>query len=80
MKQYTIYDEGIETDRRPCRYRFHRYIGQKVRHIKDPNDVYEIVDIGSSYYTTIRSKKEKGLLVGTPTTIYPVDRREYVSE
>jgi len=72
MRQYTIYDEGIEEDRRPCRYRFHRYIGQKVKHIRDTEDICEIVEIHSSYYTTIRSEKEKGLLIGTPTTIYPV--------
>ena len=78
LRQFSIYDDGIETDRRPCRYRFHRYIGQKVYHAKNPDDVCEIIEIESSYYTLIRSKKKGQIFIGTPTTIYPADKSERI--
>ena len=68
IKQYSIYDMDIETDRRPCRYRFHRYIGQRVN--TDRHGVCTITEIPGVYYTYIRSEKGEEL-VGTPTTIWP---------
>ena len=76
LRQFTIYDDGIETDKRPCRYRFYRYIGQEVYHTNDPNDICVVEEIESPYYTRIRSKGKGVLLIGTPTTIYPIDKSE----
>lgn len=53
MKQFTVYDDGIEQDHRPCRYRFHRYVGQLVN---SRFGVCEITEIISHYYTLIRDK------------------------
>ena len=68
IKQYTIFDMDIETDRRPCRYRFHRYIGQKVNTIR--HGVCTITEIPGPYYTYIKSAAGKEL-VGIPGTIWP---------
>lgn len=73
MKQYSIYDIDIETDRRPCRYRFHRYIGQRVR-FRD-GEIGTITEIPGIYYTYIIDRRGREL-VGTPTTISPVDEDE----
>lgn len=68
MEQLTIFDIGIEEDNRPCRYKFHRYIGQKV--CARNYGVCTVTKI-DTYYTDIKSAKGE-LLVGTPTTIYPI--------
>ena len=73
IKQYTIYDMDIETDRRPCRYRFHRYVGQKVK--MRNFGVCIITEIPGAYYTYIKDKKGQQL-VGTPTTIWPAEEEE----
>ena len=69
IKQYTIYDMNIETDRRPCRYKFHRYIGQKVR---TRFGICTITNINGPYYTDMKDEKGR-LLVGTPHDISPVE-------
>ena len=73
IKQYTIYDMDIETDRRPCRYRFHRYIGQKVH--TNRHGICTIVGISGAYHTDIRDEKGQ-LLVGTPYDLWPVEEDE----
>ena len=67
--QYSIYDMDIETDKRPCRYDFHRYVGQKVE--MRNQGICTITEIPGPYYTYIRSAAGE-LLVGTPTTIAPI--------
>ena len=69
MQQLTIFDIGIEEDHRPCRYNFKRYIGQKV--YTRNHGVCTITGMTNHYYTDIKSAKGQ-LLVGTPTTIYPI--------
>lgn len=59
--------------RRPCDYRFKRYIGQKVR-FRDRKGIYRITDIFPYYTYIINWKGEE--LVGTPYDIWPVDRSE----
>lgn len=75
--QRTVYDDGIENDRRPCRYRFPRYIGQKVYCYGFPDEVFTIIDIPSGYYTIIVSDKGRQF-VGTPTTIWPIREGEAI--
>lgn len=74
MKQYSIYDIGIETDRRPCRYDFHRYVGQRVRFFRS-GETGTITEIPGVYYTYVRTDRGRDL-VGTPTTICPVEEGE----
>ena len=68
--QYSLFDYQSQKHR-PCDYRFKRYIGQKV-HIRDY--IGEITEI-ESYYTTIYVEGH-GEFVGTPTTMYPVERED----
>lgn len=72
MKQFSIFDMDIDTDPRPCRYNFCRYVGQKV---KTKYGICTITRINGPYYTDIRSKKGE-LLVGTPYDIWPVEDDE----
>lgn len=66
--QYTIFDiHQRESKRKPCEYSFERYIGQKVF---CRGQVCEIIEI-EKYYTIL-----SGDMVGTPTTIYPVNEEE----
>ena len=67
--QLSLFDINIEEDSRPCRYDFHRYVGQKV-HTRS-HGVCTITDIPGEYYTHIRSEKGE-LLVGTPYDISPI--------
>lgn len=69
IKQYSVFDMDIETDHRPCRYRFHRYVGQEVR-FRNEKEIYVITEIPGPYYTYIKSAAGKKL-VGTPGTIWP---------
>lgn len=66
--QYTVWDI-VGPERKPCEYSFPRYMGQKVRFFRD-GDVGEIVQI-MPYYTYVQTKR--GILVGTPTTIAPME-------
>ena len=73
--QLTIFDWlGGYDDRRPCRYGFQRFIGQRVRVMigayNSPNrKTYkgEITEIGP-YYTLIRTDDGREL-IGTPTSL-----------
>ena len=69
MKQFSVFDMDIETDPRPCRYNFRRYIGQKVR---TDHGICTITRINGPYYTDIRSEKGERL-VGTPYDIWPIE-------
>lgn len=76
--QMTIFDMVPRKERRPCDYRFKRYIGQRVRFYRWPGEwsgVYRITAI-FPYYTYVKNWKGEEL-VGTPTTIGPVDKSEY---
>lgn len=66
--QYTVWDIP-SAERKPHEYSFQRYMGQKVRFWRD-GIVGEIVQI-MPYYTYVQTKK--GILVGTPTTIAPME-------
>ena len=74
MKQFSVFDIDVETDKRPCRYSFHRYLGQKVNTKK--HGICTIIGIDGSYYTDIRSEKGERL-VGTPYDIWPVEEEEH---
>jgi hypothetical protein len=63
MQQLTIFDADIETDRRPCRYKFHRYVGQKVSTTR--HGICTIRKINDSYYTYLETKDGE-LIMGTP--------------
>lgn len=66
--QISIFTGAVE-NRRPCDYGFDRYIGQKVQFISGiTGTVTEIHD----YYTFCET--DQGEMVGTPTTISPVER------
>lgn len=65
--QLDIFDIGIETDDRPCRYKWHRYVGQRVVCCGKPG---VITNIDSQYYTEVHTD-DKQILAGTPTTCYP---------
>ena len=59
--------------RKPCEYDFLRYIGQKV-------ELWRLGKVGvitkiEPYYTYVLADGEE--FVGTPTTICPVDKKEY---
>ena len=73
MRQYSVFDIDIDTDKRPCRYDFHRYIGQKVH--TNRFGICTITGIDGPYYTDIRSAKGE-LLVGTPHDLWPVEEEE----
>lgn len=79
--QMTIFDFLKPEKRRPCDYRFHRYLGQKVRfnHGRDilPG-IYTVKEI-EKYYTIVIDEGGREL-AGTPTTIFPVDDSDYFEE
>ena len=67
--QLSIFDlNNDNNERKPCDYRFKRYIGQKVRFWRE-NEEGTITDI-FPYYTYV--KTSEGIKVGTPTTIAPL--------
>ena len=70
-EQLTLFDIGIETDNRPCRYKFHRYIGQKVRHKR--HGICMISNIDHPYYTELHTEKGRHIVMGTPCDISPVE-------
>ena len=65
--QYTVWD--IVGEKKPCDYRFQRYIGQKVKFWR--NGIVGTVAGIEPYYTKVRTRY--GILAGTPTTICPVE-------
>lgn len=65
--QMSLFDIDIEQDRRPCRYKFHRYIGQRVNSLHGPAT---ITKIDHTYYTEIRTDDGRDL-VGTPHDLSP---------
>ena len=73
--QLTVFDIGTEADRRPCRYRFKRYVGQKVRMMFGAYPgivrVGRIREISDSYYTIVRIGNRD--FVGTPYNLSPAD-------
>lgn len=72
--QYSIWDYQSKK-KRPCDYRFERYIGQKVwLSITSGKFVGEIVEI-EAYYTIVKVKGHYSLYAGTPTTIYPIEMK-----
>lgn len=64
--QTNLFD--LVNDGKPCRYRFNRYIGQKVKFWRT-GKTGTIVEI-EEYYTIVDSKG--ALLVGTPYDITPI--------
>ena len=75
--QYSIFDCHSKTEKlRPCDYRFRRYIGQKVKfnpYCCSIDDKVHTVTGIEQYYTIVDE-----ILVGTPTTIYPVREEDYI--
>lgn len=68
---FDVHDEEL----RPCYYRFRRYIGQKVRFNRSCGDDGEhVITRIEPYYTSL----DDDLWVGTPTTIYPVEKGDYI--
>ena len=65
--QLSIFDIGNEEDNRPCRYRFKRYIGQRVMSLHGPARIEKI----EQYYTEIRLDNGR-LLIGTPHDLTPL--------
>lgn len=55
-------------------YRFKRYIGQRVKFWRD-GETGTITEI-EPYYTIIKPDNPGGAMVGTPTTICPVNEEE----
>ncbi len=73
--QLSLFDIHNGT-KRPCDYRFKRYIGQKVNiSISEGDFVGEVIRI-EPYYTIIRVPGYPHLLAGTPTTFGPVNKEE----
>ena len=71
---FDIRDEAVKPS--PSAYRFRRYIGQKVKfnHYCGDDDSEEHIVTGiEKYYTLL----DDGRWVGTPTTIYPVEKGDY---
>lgn len=63
--------------KRPCDYRFKRYIGQKVGLSVTSGDyIGKIVGI-EPYYTEIEVPGTDCTWAGTPTTCYPINKEEY---
>ena len=67
--QMTIFDLGIETDTRPCRYKFHRYVGQRV---KSSHGIGTVTEIASEYYTYVRTDGGETLCL-TPYDMHPLE-------
>jgi len=65
--QLTVFDLN-NGPKRPCDYSFKRYVGQKV-HTRN-HGIRTITEI-KQYYTYL-----SGNIVGTPTTIWPVEDEE----
>lgn len=70
-EQLTLFDMGIETDNRPCRYNFHRYVGQMVDHSRC--GLCRISNIDHPYYTELKTVKDYRIIMGTPYDIKPVE-------
>ena len=66
--QLTVWDI-LSDEKKPCDYRFQRYIGQKVRFWRD--DIVGTITGIEPYYTQVKTKY--GILAGTPTTIAPME-------
>ena len=75
--QLSIFDIRDEAEKLPpSAYRFRRYIGQKVKfnpYCGDDDSKEHIVTGIEQYYTIL----DDGRWVGTPTTIYPVEKGDY---
>jgi len=56
-------------------YRFKRYIGQRVEFWRD-GETGTITEI-EPYYTIVKPDNGGGDMVGTPTTIGPIEEAEY---
>ena len=69
--QYNFYDLDIDQDRRPCRYKFRRYIGQKVKTLHGVGVITKI----EQYYTVFRLEDGR-TLCGTPHDLTPLDENE----
>ena len=72
--QMSIFDLGAEEPerkRKPCEYSFKRYIGQRVQL---DNGMYGKISTIEEYYTVIESDNGR-YLIGTPTTMAPVEER-----
>ena len=76
--QLSIFDIwNPQQRRRPCDYRFKRYLGQKVHiSISEGDFIGEVIKI-EPYYTEIKVKGYPHILCGTPTTIWPVNKDEW---
>ncbi len=72
--QTHIFDLGIEEDRRPCRYKFHRYVGQRIRTSHGRGVITKIV---SPYYTYFKNDRGEEL-VGTPHDMVPENPEERI--
>ena len=70
-QQLTLFDVGIETDDRPCRYSFHRYVGQMVNHTR--YGICRISNIDHPYYTELQTEKGHHIIMGTPYDIGPIE-------
>ena len=73
--QLSLFDMDTKAEKRPCDYRFKRYIGQEVLFWLT-GDKGKIIRI-EPYYTIVDPGTGEGLLAGTPTTICPVNKEEY---
>lgn len=75
--QFSLFDLNYSC-KRPSDYRFKRYIGQFV-HIScsDGDFIGKVCDI-KPYYTFINVDGYSHILVGTPTTFSPLDRKDYL--
>lgn len=74
--QLTMFDYAQE--RRPCKYKFRRYIGQTVHLIgvMGGDNVIGTVHMIEPYYTIVKTKG--GLLMcGTPYNTAPDDKEDY---
>lgn len=74
--QLSIFDVRDDDEKSPpSAYRFKRYLGQKVRFSHHCGDNQEHTVTGIERYYTIL---DNGRWVGTPTTIYPVEKGDYI--
>lgn len=74
--QLSIFDIRDKANPSPSAYRFRRYIGQKVKfnpYCGGADSKEHIVTGIEKYYTIL----DGGRWVGTPTTIYPVEKGDY---
>lgn len=75
--QYSIFDIQPKK-RRPCDYKFKRYIGQKVVLYATSGIYNGTVKTIKTYYTIINVHGDE--MVGTPSTMAPADKEEYDEE